>query len=190
MVDSFIASDTQPTNLSRSSSISLDNPSIDGLSSNDENQISNFIPVKTDSPLLTTTTTSGLSSSLSELDPMFNNRPRTPSPLPSPIIDEQIITTNTDEQIMTNSTEDRSSLTDTFKNEPLIIEKSTSIAVENQPSIIEKQTSVSVEDSINTSEKNEPSLSISINSAVNDLSIERKNDDLFQIIEEDTVDLP
>jgi len=185
LVDSFIASDTQTTNLSRSSSISLDNPSIDGLSSNDEN----FIPVKIDSPLLTTTT-SGLSSSLSELDPMFNNRPRTPSPLPSPIIDEQIITTNTDEQIMTNSIEDRSSLTDTFKNEPLIIEKSTSIAVENQPLIIEKQTSVSVEDSINNSEKNEPSLSISMNSGVNDFSIERKNDDLFQIIEEDTIDLP
>jgi len=181
LVGSFIASDTQPTNLSRSSSISLDNPSIDGLSSNDENQISNLIPITTDSPLLTTTT-SGLSSSLSELDPMFNNRPRTPSPLPSPIIDEQIITTNTDEQIMTNSIEDRSSLTDTVENEPLI--------VETQPLIIEKPISASVEDSINNSEKNEPSLSISMNSGVNDFSIERKNDDLFQIIEEDTIDLP
>jgi len=179
LVGSFIASDTQPTNLSRSSSISLDNPSIDGLSSNDENQISK---ITTDSPLLTTTT-SGLSSSLSELDPMFNNRPRTPSPLPSPIIDEQIITTNTDEQqIMTNHAEDRSSLTDTVENEPLI--------VETQPLIIEKPISASVEDSINNSEKNEPSLSISMNSGVNDFSIERKNDDLFQIIEEDTLDLP
>jgi hypothetical protein len=114
---------------------------------------------------------------------MFNNRPRTPSPLPSPIIDEQIITTNTDEQqIMTNYIEDRSSLTDTVENEPLI--------VETQPLIIEKPISASVEDPINNSEKNEPSLSISMNSGINDFSIERKNDDLFQIIEEDTLDLP
>jgi hypothetical protein len=128
------------------------------------------------------TTSSGLSSSLSELDPMLNNRARTPSPIPSPIVDEQIMTKSTDEQIMTNSTDDKSLLTDTIEKLPLIIEK--------QSPVIEKQISTSVEDSINISEKNEPSLSISINSGLNDLSIERKNDDLFQIIEEDSLDLP
>jgi len=135
------------------------------------------------------TTSSGLSSSLSELDPMLNNRPRTPSPIPSPIVDEQIMTKSTDEQIMTNSTDDKSLLTDTIEKPPLIIEKQTSV-IEKQTPVIEKQISTSVEDSINISEKNEPSLSISINSGLNDLSIERKNDDLFQIIEEDSLDLP
>jgi len=160
--------------LSRSPSVSIDNPSIDDISSNDENHIKPDSP----SPLPTTTTSPplpGLSSSLSELDPMLNNRPRTPSPIPALVTDEQIKTETTNEQIMTNSTEDRASLTDT---------------IENQPPIIEKQTSVSVEDSINISDKNEPSLSISTNSGLNDSSTDIPNGDLFQLIEEDVLDLP
>jgi hypothetical protein len=106
---------------------------------------------------------------------MLNNRPQTPSPIPALVTDEQIKTETTNEQIMTNSTEDRASLTDT---------------IENQPPIIEKQTSVSVEDSINISDKNEPSLSISTNSGLNDSSTDSPNGDLFQLIEEDVLDLP
>jgi len=171
VVNSFVSSDTQPVTLSRSSSVSFDNPSIEGSSLNEDTQIPICIPITTDSPLPVTT----LSSSLSELDPMLNNRPRTPSPIPSPVIDEPIMTKSTDEQVSTNSIDERSSLTDT---------------IENQPPIIENEPSPSVEDSINTSEKKESSLSISISNGFNDSSIEQKNDDLFQLIEEDQIDIP
>ncbi len=171
MVNSFVSSDTQPVTLSRSSSVSFDNPSIEGSSLNEDTQIPICIPITTDSPLPVTT----LSSSLSELDPMLNNRPRTPSPIPSPVIDEPIMTKSIDEQVSTNSIDERSSLTDT---------------IENKPPIIENEPSPSVEDSINTSEKNESSLSISISNGFNDSSIEQKNDDLFQLIEEDQIDIP
>jgi hypothetical protein len=165
-VNSFISSDIHPATLSRSSSVSFDNPSIDGSSLNDEN----LRPVTTDSPSLLTTAALGLSSSLSELDPMLNGRPRTPSPMPSTLVDEQIMTLPID---------DKPILTDT---------------VDNQVPIIEEQPSITVEDSIDISEKTEHSVlsspSISIDNGLNELSIERKNDDLLQITEEDSIDLP
>jgi hypothetical protein len=81
------------------------------------------------------------------------------------------MTNSPDEQISTNSIDEKSLLT------------------ENQPPIIESEPSVSVEDSVNTSEKNESSLSISISNGFNDLSIEKKNDDLFQLTEDDPLDI-
>ncbi len=153
--------------LSRSSSISFDNPSISGSPLNEDTQIPISITITTDSPLAVPT----LGSSLSELDPILNNRPRTPSPIPSPVINEPIMTNSPDEQISTNSIDEKSLLT------------------ENQPPIIESEPSVSVEDSVNTSEKNESSLSISISNGFNDLSIEKKNDDLFQLTEDDPLDI-
>lgn len=153
--------------LSRSSSISFDNPSISGSPLNEDTQIPISITITTDSPLAVPT----LGSSLSELDPILNNRPRTPSPIPSPVINEPIMTNSPDEQISTNSIDEKSLLT------------------ENRPPIIESEPSTSVEDSVNTSEKNESSLSISISNGFNDLSIEKKNDDLFQLTEDDPLDI-
>ncbi|CAF1482575.1 unnamed protein product, partial [Adineta steineri] len=160
VVNSFVSSDIHPTNLSRSSSVSFDNPSIDGLSLNDENQITNSKPILIDTPLLIPTAiTTEISSSLSELDPMLNGRVRTPSPIPSTMIDEQIMTIPTD---------------DTTDNQPMTIE--------NQPSTV-------IEESITISEHTENSV-LSSASIDNDLNIEKKNDDLLQIIEEDVLDLP
>jgi len=164
VVNSFISSDIHPANLSRSSSVSFDNPSIDGSSLNDENQIPNSRPITTDSPLLQSITTPGLSSSLSELDPMLNSRPRTPPT----IIDEQIMMIPTDD-------------------------KSPSIDTVDQTLILEKEPSIVMEESINVSEPNEHSVlsspSPSIDNGLNDLSVERKNDDLLQITQEDSLDL-
>ncbi|CAF4244736.1 unnamed protein product, partial [Adineta steineri] len=160
VVNSFVSSDIHPTNLSRSSSVSFDNPSIDGLSLNDENQITNSKPILIDTPLLIpTATTTEISSSLSELDPMLNGRVRTPSPIPSTMIDEQIMSIPTD---------------DTTDNQPMTIE--------NQPSTV-------IEESITISEHTENSV-LSSASIDNDLNIEKKNDDLLQIVEEDVLDLP
>ncbi|CAF1378205.1 unnamed protein product [Adineta steineri] len=160
VVNSFVSSDIHPTNLSRSSSVSFDNPSIDGLSLNDENQTTNSKPILIDTPLLIPTAiTTEISSSLSELDPMLNGRVRTPSPIPSTMIDEQIMTIPTD---------------DTTDNQPMTIE--------NQPSTV-------IEESINISEHTENSV-LSSASVDNDLNIEKKNDDLLQIVEEDVLDLP
>ena len=171
MVNSVISSDTQPVTVSRSSSISFDNPSVEGSSLNEDTQMSVGIPIITGSPVPT-----ALSSSLSELDPMLNNRPRTPSPMPSPIVDEPIMTTtNTDEQVSTDPIEENSLVTE---------------IIENEPPVIEIEPSASIEDSINTSEKNESSLSISMSNGINDLSIEKKNDDLFQLTVEDPLDIP
>jgi hypothetical protein len=152
-VNSFISSDIHPANLSRSSSVSFDNPSIDGSSLNDENQIPNSRPITTDSPLLQSITTPGLSSSLSELDPMLNSRPRTPPT----IVDEQIMMIPTDD-------------------------KSPSIDTVDQILILEKQPSIVIEESNEHSVLSSPSPSI-------DLSVERKNDDLLQITQEDSLDL-
>ncbi|CAF2400115.1 unnamed protein product [Rotaria sp. Silwood2] len=192
VVNSFISSDIHPTTLSRSSSVSFDNPSIDGSSLNEENLIPNSTLLTTSSPLPLACTTAGLSSSLSELDPMLNNRPRTPSPIPTTIVDEQ--------QNMTIPTDNKSILTDSVdsqslivENQPLLLENQPSI-VENQSVIVEKQSSIFVEDSINVFEKAEhsvlSSLSISIDQSLNDLSIERKNDDLLQVTHLDALDLP
>jgi hypothetical protein len=140
---------------------------------NEENQL----PITTDPPLLLTLPPpppSELSSSLSELDPMLNHRPRTPSPIPSPIIDEQIMTKPSDEQIMTNSIDEKSSLTETL---------------EPSPPIVEKPALISAEDSINISKKTEPSLSLSMNGESTDFIPERKNEDLFQIIQVDSLDI-
>ncbi|CAF4488117.1 unnamed protein product [Rotaria sp. Silwood1] len=195
VVNSFISSDIHPTTLSRSSSVSFDNPSIDGSSLNEENQISNSRLLTTDSPLPLANATPGLSSSLSELDPMLNNRPRTPSPSPiqSTIVDKQ--------QNMTIPTDDKSILTDSVYSQPLIVENKPLVVVENQPVVMENQsvieenqTSVSIENSINVSEKAEhsvlSSLSMSMEHGLNDLSIERKNDDLLQITHTDPLELP
>jgi hypothetical protein len=155
VVNSYISSDIHPANLSRSSSVSFDNPSIDGSSLNDENQIPNSRPITTDSPLLQSITTPGLSSSLSELDPMLNSRPRTPSPT---IVDEQIMMIPTDDNTV------------------------------DQTLILEKQPSIVIEESINVSEPNEHSVLSSPSPSI-DLSVERKNDDLLQITQEDSLDL-
>ncbi|CAF3547720.1 unnamed protein product [Rotaria sordida] len=178
VVNSFISSDIHPAALSRSSSVSFDNPSIDGSSLNEENQISNSTALTTDSPLPLANIISGLSSSLSELDPMLNNRPRTPSPISLKKINEQ--------QNMTISTDDTPIFTDTLDSQPLI--------VANQSIILENQSSVSIEDSINVSEKAEhsvmSSLSLSTDNGLNDLSTERKNDDLLQVTHIDSLEIP
>jgi hypothetical protein len=173
VVNSFISSDIHPTTLSRSSSVSFDNPSIDGSSLNDENPR----PITTDSPSLLPTTALGRSSSLSELDPMLNGRPRTPSPIPSTLVDEQF---------MTIPVEDKPILTEIIDEQPPIIEE--------QVPIIENQPLINAEDSIDISEKTEPSAvsspSVSIDHSLSELSVERKNDDLLQITQEDSLDLP
>lgn len=96
---------------------------------------------------------------------------------------------------MTNSVDDKSFLTDTIENQPLLDENPPSI-IERQPSVNESQSSInekristSVEDSIMTSDKTEPSLSVSINSGLNDLSLDQKDGDLFPMIDEDQLDI-
>ncbi|UJR36230.1 hypothetical protein I4U23_028962 [Adineta vaga] len=169
VVNSYISSDIHTMNLSRSSSVSFDNPSIDGSSLNEENQGTNTLPITTDSPLALPNTKPELSSSLSELDPIFNVRPRTPSPIPSTMVEESVISLIPD---------DKSSVIDTIDNP--------SIPIEIQPSVI-------VEESKNTFELPENSVisssSTSIDMGLNELSIERKNDDLFQNIPEDALDM-
>lgn len=150
---------------------------------NEDNQIPICVPITTNSPV-------ALSSSLSELDPMLNSRH---SPFPSPIADEQIMTNISDEpimanvpdeQVMSNSIDETSSLTET-------LQKEISLPADQQSaSPIEKQLSVSVDDSLNTSEKNESSLSMSMSNGFNELSIEKKDDDLLQLTEEDPIELP
>ncbi|CAF5219588.1 unnamed protein product, partial [Rotaria magnacalcarata] len=182
----LISSDIHPTTFSRSSSISFDNPSIDGLSLNDENQIPNSTIRVSDSPLPLTSTTPGLSSSLSELDPILNNRPRTPSPISSIIVDEKA---------MTLPLADKSIVIETIDSEPSTTE-SKSLIVETQPSIIvEKPTNISekIEQSMNSSEQHEhsilSSLSISIDNGLSDLSVEPKTDDLLRPKHVDSLDL-
>ncbi|CAF3144888.1 unnamed protein product [Rotaria socialis] len=187
VVNSLISSDIHPTTFSRSSSVSFDNPSIDGLSLNDENQISNLTILVSDSPLpLASTTTPGLSSSLSELDPILNNRPPTPSPISSIIVDEKAMTIPLD---------DKSIVAETIDSEPSTTE-SKSLIAETQPSIIvEKPTNISekIEQSINSSEQHEhsilSSLSVSIDNGLSDLSVEPKNDDLLRPKHVDSLDL-
>ncbi|CAF2065281.1 unnamed protein product [Rotaria magnacalcarata] len=186
VVNSLISSDIHPTTFSRSSSISFDNPSIDGLSLNDENQIPNSTIRVSDSPLPLTSTTPGLSSSLSELDPILNNRPRTPSPISSIIVDEKA---------MTLPLADKSIVIETIDSEPSTTE-SKSLIVETQPSIIvEKPTNISekIEQSMNSSEQHEhsilSSLSISIDNGLSDLSVEPKTDDLLRPKHVDSLDL-
>jgi hypothetical protein len=170
VVNSVISSDIVPITLSRSSSVSFDNPSIDDSSVNDENHISKT----TDSPLLLATTmTNRLSSSLSELDPMLTSRPRTPSPVPPIIIDEQPLTIPADEQLLIIPVDD---------------------TIDNQLLQSEKQISTSVEESLDVSEKTEHSVlsspSVSIANGLNDLSIDRINDELLHVTQEDALDLP
>ena len=100
VVNSYVSSDIQPTTLSRSSSVSFDNPSIDGSSINDENQPTNPRPIVNES-LSLLPPTPALSSSLSELDPMWNGRTRTPSPLPSTLTPEPAINDFVDSPLVT-----------------------------------------------------------------------------------------
>ena len=141
---------------------------MDGSSINGEIQTSNSRYVITDSLLPSTNITSEFSSSLSELDPMLNNRSRTPSPT----VNQSIVTISTDDKVFLTAT------------------------IDTPSSIIENQSSVSVENSIrNVSEKIEHSIlssssSISNDNELNDLNIEKKTDDLLQVTQEDTLDLP
>lgn len=100
---------------------------------------------------------------------MLNSRPRTPSPVQSP---------TTNEQNMIIPIDDKPPSTD-------IVE---------QPLISDKQPSTVVEELINVPEQIDPSvlssLSVSIDNGLNELSIERKNDDLLQPTQEDPLDLP
>lgn len=198
VVNSYVSSDIPQTTMSRSSSVSFDNPSIDGLSLNDEHSIPNATNRTNDSPLPLAGTTPGLSSSLSELDPMLNNRPRTPSPIPAliPI-----------EQAMTVSSDDKSTLTEVTDNsQSSIVETQSPVNIEESVKLPEEQLQISgsVEESMRMSEKMEDSIqlsekpeystlsspSMSIDHGLSDLSVERKNDDLLQITQVDTLDLP
>jgi hypothetical protein len=91
VVNSFVSSEILPSNFSPSSSVSFDNPSVDDSELPDENQSINGKPIRAD---LTTEEddTLPLSSSLSELDPMFNARERTPSPLPITTMETPLLT--------------------------------------------------------------------------------------------------
>ncbi|CAF1240206.1 unnamed protein product [Adineta ricciae] len=163
VVNSFISSDIHPANLSRSSSVSFDNPSIDGSSLNEEHQGNNAA----NSPVLLANANPGLSSSLSELDPMLNGRPRTPSPAPSTMIAESSIIST--------------------------IPDSTPSVIDFNEKTIESSSPLVIEQSISASDPTEHSVLssslASIDNGIHELSIERKNDDLFQNIPEDPIDM-
>ena len=165
VVNSYVSSDIQPRTLSRSSSVSFDNPSIDDSSLNDENQVSHGKPIPTEA-FLPLPSTPGLSSSLSELDPMLNGRPRTPSPEPPPLVDEPILLIPVYETLSPIETVEHSAVTEN------------------------NQSPIPVPDSTDTSDPTVlPSPSTSIDQGLLNLSIEKKNDDLLQSSPEDTLQL-
>lgn len=151
VVNSYVSSDIVPTPLSRSSSVSFDNPSIDGLSINDEtNKPSTTIT--TDSMFLPLPLTKNLSSSLSELDPMLNGRVRTPSPVAPSTLEEE-------------------------KAPPVLIP----IPIFETPASLEQSI-------VETSTLPSPSSSIGQNMV--ELSIEKKNEDILQVKDEDQLIFP
>lgn len=102
---------------------------------------------------------------------MLNGRPRAPSPGPSTVVDEPILPTAV------------------FDEEP----PPTNMTPQS-PVIPEIQLSAAREEVVSTPEPTEhsvvSSLSTSIEHGLNELSIEKKNDDIFQNIPEDALDLP
>lgn len=108
---------------------------------------------------------------------MMNNLARSPSPVP----EEEVVTQQADEELVSKSNE---------TTLPLISEAHSTIAVEEQSSIVEQPNSASVDDSSNMSERNESSLSISMSNGFNDSTVEKKIEDLLQMVEEDSLDIP
>ena len=165
---------------SRSLSVSYDNPSIEELSIHEENQVPEAIPIDIESPI-PIITSSEISSSLSELDPMLKTRSETSSP----IAHEQTTTETSDEQIPIEIVNEKDSFTETIEN-PSPITEDTSLIIEREPSISVEDSvnepSISIDESVDTSEKNEPSLSTSFT--------ESSNGDLFQLIQDDVLDIP
>ena len=182
ILNNVTPSDNQIITSSRSSSISVDNPSIEPSSLNEDNQIPICIPITTNSPVPTT----ALSSSLSELDPMFHNRARSPSP----VVQQQIIPIQIDEPPMANSIETTSPLTDRIADQSVVNEIPSPVFVGEPSPINEQRNSVMTEDSNNASDRLESSLSISISNGFNELSIEKKIDDILQMAEDDALEIP
>ena len=182
VLNNVTPSDNQIITSSRSSSISCDNRSIEPSSLTEDAQLSISIPITTDSPVPVTT----LSSSLSELDPMFNNRPRSPSP----IVEQHIIPIQIEEQPVANSVETASPVIDTIVEQPIINERQPTESIEEPSPIVEQRNSVLTDDSIHMSERMESSLSISMSNGFNDLSIEKKIDDILKMATDDSPEIP
>lgn len=182
VLNNVTSSDNQTTTSSRSSSISIDNRSIEPSSLTEDAQLSVSIPIVTDSPIPKTT----LSSSSSELDPMFNNR----APSSSPIVEQQIIPIQIEEPSIAKSVETASPVIETILEQPIANEISPPQPIEVPSPVTDQRNSVLSDDSLHASERIDSSLSVSISNGVNDLSMEKKIDDLLRTTTDGSPEIP